>query len=163
MVVQAQVVVQVTVEGVGRARRSPLRTIGINQTWSTPPVIKTVANLMAPLDQAGIDWLMGKLCWAFNIKGGVSGLPFFPNRKACYQHILGKCRSGAQPDPTTWKRMNFRMQRYRNFATCWPQDLLQCAQRGERLQDFQRGGRSRGDLHEAQGLQESCRHQARRD
>ena len=53
---------------------------------------QTVANLMAPLEQAGIDWSVGKLCRAANIKGDVSALPFFPNRKACYRHILGKCK-----------------------------------------------------------------------
>ena len=52
----------------------------------------TVANLMAPLEQAGIDWLINKLCWAAKITNGVSALPFVPNWRACYRFILGKCK-----------------------------------------------------------------------
>ena len=73
------------------------KAVTFAEDWNQPDVAntsrhQTVANLMAPLEQAGIDWSVGKLCRAAKVKGGVSALPVFPNRQACYRHILGKCK-----------------------------------------------------------------------
>ena len=35
---------------------------------------------------------MNRLCKAAKIKGGVAGLPTFPNRCACFRYMLGKCK-----------------------------------------------------------------------
>ena len=92
MVVVARV--GVPVKG-GQSRENRLVTFA--EDWNQPDVPNpkrhpTVANLMAPLEQAGIDWSINKLCRAAKITNGVSALPFVPNRQACYRFILGKCK-----------------------------------------------------------------------
>ena len=57
-----------------------------------------VSNLMGPLERAGINWSVSKLCKAAKIQGGVASLPQFPNRKACYRFILGKCKNKCLAD-----------------------------------------------------------------
>ena len=51
-----------------------------------------VANLMAPLEQTGIKWSVGKVCQAAKIKRGILEFLVFPNFWACYSYILGKCK-----------------------------------------------------------------------
>ena len=52
-----------------------------------------ISTLMEPLERAGVDWSINKLCKAAKIKGGVRDLPAFPNRRACFRFILGKCKA----------------------------------------------------------------------
>ena len=78
-----------------------------------------VANLMGPLERAGIDWLVSKLCKVAKVQGGLGGLPRFPNWKACYWFIMGKCKRkflangvhlerGEFLDDTVWEMCSLR-------------------------------------------------------
>ena len=49
-----------------------------------------VSTLMEPLEHAGIDWPVSKICKAAEIKGGVMCLPVILQWCACYRYILGK-------------------------------------------------------------------------
>ena len=73
------------------------RSVTFAEDWNQPDVVNTrrhpiISNLMAPLEQAGIEWSVSKICQAAKIKGGIASLPFVPNRWACYRFLLGKCK-----------------------------------------------------------------------
>ena len=131
------------------------------EDWNQPDVVNTnqhptVSNLMAPLEQAGIEWSVSKLCQAAKVKGGIALLPFVPNWRTCYWYILGRCKKRYPTRCNHVDRDKLTDATVEDLCNMLaPGVAALCAEGARQNHHRQRKRGSRGDSLEAQRLQGS--------